>query len=146
MFVSPHCMSVPHYIHVAHWPTVYLYTPLHVCVLPLHVCVPHCMTVSPTAWLCPPLHVCVPHCMSVYPTACVCPPLHVCVQGRRYWGGGGSPKIFKNRQNSGKFCHKWQHLWLLAHQKKFGQFYKNSIFGRFPPQSKWFRDAPGSIP
>ena len=32
-------------------------------------------------------------------------------------------------QTKGKFCHKWQHLWLLAHPIKFGQFYKNSIFG-----------------
>ena len=32
-------------------------------------------------------------------------------------------------QTKGKFCHKWQHLWWLAHPIKFGQFYKNSIFG-----------------
>ena len=49
------------------------------------------------------------------------------------WGGGGGcqchtpPKFLK----TGKFCHKWQHLWLLAHPIQFGQFYKNSIFGRF---------------
>ena len=64
-------------------------------------------------------------------------------------GGGGGVKNFKKRENLGKlrekFCHKWQHLWLLAHPIKFGQFYKNSIFGRFnehTPESKWFRDAP----
>ena len=85
-------------------------------------------------------------------------------QGRRYWGGGvwgvSHPQNFKKSgkfgqnkrkfgQNNGKFRHKWQHLWLLVHPIKFGQFYKNSIFGRFnehipppPPKSKWFRDAP----
>ena len=58
-------------------------------------------------------------------------------------GGGVShtlpplPPIFfflkpgKFGQTKGKFCHKWQHLWLLAHPIKFVQFYKNSIFGRF---------------
>ena len=81
-------------------------------------------------------------------------------RGVATWGGGGvshPQKIFKNRENSGKlretngkFCHKWQHLCLLVHPIKFGQFYKNSIFGRFNehtppphPKSKWFRDAPG---
>ena len=34
-------------------------------------------------------------------------------------------------QTKGKFCHKWQHLWLLAHPIKFWQFFKNSLFGRF---------------
>ena len=69
-------------------------------------------------------------------------------QGRRYLGKFGQTKG-KFGQTKGKFCHKWQHLWLLAHPIKFGQFYKNSIFGRFNehttphPQSKWFRDAPG---
>ena len=50
--------------------------------------------------------------------------------------GSGSQKL----SNSPK------HLWLLGHPIKFGQFYKNSIFGRFnehpTSQSKWFRDAP----
>ena len=65
-------------------------------------------------------------------------------QGRRYWGGGGvtHPQNFKKSgkfgqnkekfgQNNGKFCHKWQHLWLLVHPIKFGQFYKSRIFGQF---------------
>ena len=79
-------------------------------------------------------------------------------QGRRYWGRGcHTPQKFKKNgkfgqtegkfgQTKRKFCHKWQHLSLLAHPIKFGQFFKNSIFGRFnehtPPQSKCFRDAP----
>ena len=47
-------------------------------------------------------------------------------------GGCHTPKKFlKFGQTKGKFCHKWQYLWLLAHPTKFGQFYKNSIFGRF---------------
>ena len=40
-------------------------------------------------------------------------------------------KIFKKpgkKLKIKKFCHKWQHLWLLVHPIKF---YKNSIFGRF---------------
>ena len=69
------------------------------------------------------------------------------MQGHRYWGVWGvshppPPQNFKKSgefgqnkgkfgQNNGKFCHKWQHLWLLVHPIKFGQFYKNSIFGRF---------------
>ena len=57
-------------------------------------------------------------------------------------GGVTPPQIFKKLgkfgqnkgkfgQNNGEFCHKWQHLWLLVHPIKFGQFYRNSIFGRF---------------
>ena len=63
------------------------------------------------------------------------------MQGRRYWVSQ-PPKNFKKqgkfgqnkrkfRQNNGKFCHKWQHLWLLVHPIKFWQFYKSRIFGRF---------------
>ena len=52
-----------------------------------------------------------------------------------YLPSGSSGKF---GQTKGKSYHKWQHLWLLAHPIKFGQFYKNSVFGRFnehTPQS-----------
>ena len=40
------------------------------------------------------------------------------------WGGDNSG------ENSGKFGETKGCFWLLVHPIKFGQFYKNSIFGR----------------
>ena len=58
--------------------------------------------------------------------------------------GGGGARGGGGRKKPGKFCHKWQHLWLLAHPIKFGQFYKNSIFGRLNPPIKVVSRRPWS--
>ena len=91
-------------------------------------------------------------------------------------GGVTPPKVSKYRENSGKLWYGKVGLFrsllrevfpfsaiflpntnarsfepaVKAHLIKFGQSYKNSIFGQFkghpppsPPPSKWVRDAPG---